>query len=205
TAYCRRDDMDKEMLDKLSRLIEENKGKRKFNQSVELAINFKGLDFSKQENRLNMNVTLPNGKGKQSMALLFADDKTLIDKAEANGIKIVKGSELEGLSKNKEGLKGILGYETLAQPNLMSSVARYLGSYLGPKGKMPKPVMGDVNIIFRDITKSITLKSKGKYLPTVHCAVGTESMKLEEIAGNIDSVMSSIYGKIRKTECEVCI
>ena len=45
------------------KFIEENKGKRKFEQSVELAINFKGVDFSKQANRLSLDILLPNGKG----------------------------------------------------------------------------------------------------------------------------------------------
>ena len=58
-------------LEEFTQYIGENKGKRKFKQSVELAINFKNIDFSKQDNRLNMEILLPNGKGKvRKIALL---------------------------------------------------------------------------------------------------------------------------------------
>jgi ribosomal protein L1 len=45
------------------KFIDENRNQRKFEQSVELAINFRGIDFSKQANRLNVQVLLPNGRG----------------------------------------------------------------------------------------------------------------------------------------------
>ncbi len=56
--------MDKETLEKLGTFINENKGKRKFSQSVEVAVNFMGIDMAKQDNRLNLEIKLPNPKGK---------------------------------------------------------------------------------------------------------------------------------------------
>ena len=76
------------------KFIEENKGKRKFEQSVELAINFKGLDFSKQTNRLSVDVLLPNGKGKTRRIALFATDKNIIEKAKGTNVEIIDGSTL---------------------------------------------------------------------------------------------------------------
>ena len=61
---CRRAFMEKEQLEKLSAFVDANKGKRKFTQSVELAVNFTGVDFTKQENRFNMEIKLPNSTGK---------------------------------------------------------------------------------------------------------------------------------------------
>ncbi|MEK6976930.1 MAG: 50S ribosomal protein L1, partial [Candidatus Hydrothermarchaeota archaeon] len=39
--------------------------KRKFRQSVDLALTLKELDMSKPENRINEELVLPNGRGKE--------------------------------------------------------------------------------------------------------------------------------------------
>ncbi|MCL4387724.1 50S ribosomal protein L1 [Candidatus Marsarchaeota archaeon] len=191
--------MEQEQLEKLRALIEENKGKRKFKQSVELAVNFKGIDFSKQENRLNLQVLLPNGKGKQSEVLVFADDGNISSKAKALGVRVVSGSEIQGIASDKAQLNSLLNYEMIAQPSLMTSVARSMGSFLGPKNKMPKPLIGtDVESMINSVSKSVYLRSKGKYLPTVHCMVGKEDMPLEKISANIDEVINSLAKKLGK-------
>ncbi|MCL4404418.1 50S ribosomal protein L1, partial [Candidatus Marsarchaeota archaeon] len=160
--------MEQEQLDKLKALLEENKGKRKFKQSVELAVNFKGVDFSKQENRLNLQVLLPNGKGKTSEVLVFADDKNISDKAKELGARVVSGAEIQQIASDKAQLNSLLKYEMIAQPSLMTQVARGMGSFLGPKNKMPKPLIGtDVSSMINSVSKSVYLRSKGKYLPTV--------------------------------------
>ena len=49
----------------------------KFTQSVEVILNFRGIDFSKPENRLNLDVALPNGKGgKEPKVVVVADAGT---------------------------------------------------------------------------------------------------------------------------------
>ncbi|MFA6530635.1 MAG: 50S ribosomal protein L1, partial [Candidatus Micrarchaeia archaeon] len=52
----------KQVQDALAKVFED-KGKRKFTQSVELIVNFRGIDFTKPENRLNLDIALPKGKG----------------------------------------------------------------------------------------------------------------------------------------------
>ena len=191
--------MEQEQFEKLRALIEENKGKRKFKQSVELAVNFKGVDFSKQENRLNLQVLLPNGKGKQSEVLVFADDSNISAKAKELGARVVSGNEIQGIASDKAQLNSLLNYEMIAQPSLMTSVARSMGSFLGPKNKMPKPLIGtDVASMINSVSKSVYLRSKGKYLPTVHCMVGKEDMPLEKISANIDEVINSLAKKLGK-------
>ena len=63
--------MFEEKFSEFEKFIAENKGKRKFKQSVELAVNFKDIDFSKQDNRLNLDIILPNGRGKASNRRCF--------------------------------------------------------------------------------------------------------------------------------------
>ncbi|HII09821.1 TPA: hypothetical protein HA310_01775 [Candidatus Micrarchaeota archaeon] len=93
--------MDKETLDKLSTFINENKGKRKFSQSVELAVNFMGIDMAKQDNRLNLEVKMPNPKGKSHNVVVFADDKGIVAKAQDAGAKVMPGSEIQSIANDK--------------------------------------------------------------------------------------------------------
>ena len=190
--------MDQEQLTKFGAFVEENRGKRKFNQSVELAINFTGMDFSKQDNKLNMEVRLPNGKGKESKTMVFADDVKMSEKAAQLGAKVVPSSQIATVSSDKMKLRELLEYELFAQPSLMPVLARTFGQFLGPRNKMPRPMVGDISNMISNATKSIYIRSKGKYLPTVHCMVGTEKMKPEELAANIDEVLASVLKKVGK-------
>lgn len=185
--------MDTNKIDIIKELFEKYKGKRKFTQSVEIAINFKGVNFSKQDNRLNISIILPNGRGKSAEVLVYADKKEIVDAANSAGAKVVGSKDLESLSHDKEGMKGLLGYLSLAEPKMMGQVAKSLGSYLGPKGKMPKPLIGgDVAGMINNITKSVSIITKGKFLPTLQCAVGSELMEPEKIAENVEAVLEGL-------------
>ncbi|MEM3841688.1 MAG: hypothetical protein QXN59_03280 [Candidatus Micrarchaeaceae archaeon] len=181
----------------LEKFIAENRGKRKFTQTVELAVNFKGIDFTKPENRLNLSISLPKGKGKQSSVAVFADDNSIIAAANEVGSKVIQSSELEQIRSDKTRLNELLSYEMFAQPSLMPQIAKALGQFLGPRNKMPKPIMGsDVKSVIGNAGSSITIRSKGKYLPTVHCTVGVETMEPKDIAANIDKVIADISKKV---------
>ena len=188
--------MEKEKLEILDKFIQENKGKRKFVQSVELSVNFKGIDFSKQEERLNLEVPLPNGKGKESRIIVFTDDKNVAESAKKLGARVIGSAELPSASNDKAMLRDMLKSELMAQANLMPVIAKNLGQFLGPRNKMPKPIVGsDTERAIRGSINSIPIRSKGKYLPTVHCVVGKEDMETSELAENIDAVMAALAKK----------
>lgn len=189
--------MEEEALKKLSSFMEENKGKRKFVQSVELAINFTGIDFSKQDNRMNIPVRLPNGKGKEQKVAVFADDAGITEKASKLGALVLRSDQLQEYASSPSKSNELLAYELLAQPSLMPQIAKALGQFLGPRGKMPKPLLGsDISGVIDDVLKSVYIRNKGKYLPTIHCAVGTEKMQPSEVSANIDQVMNAVIRKV---------
>lgn len=190
--------MNEELLNRINAFINDNKGKRKFVQSVELAINFRGIDFNKTDNRLNLSVVLPNGRGKQSTLAIFADDPNIIEKAKKLNINVIRSSELQEFSNDQVKQNSLLSYELLAQPSLMPQIARALGQFLGPRNKMPRLVTGDIETLVNNASKSIYIRSRGKYLPTVHCMVGTESMPIKDVASNIDAVINEVTQKVGK-------
>ncbi|MEM3364438.1 MAG: 50S ribosomal protein L1, partial [Candidatus Micrarchaeia archaeon] len=108
------------------------KGKRKFKQTVDLSINFRGIDFNKPENRLNLEVPLPKGRGKQVKVAVFADGQGGTDAKKA-GADLVLGSDaIEKYSKDKIALKKLANeYTFLAEPKLMVNIGKSLGAVLG--------------------------------------------------------------------------
>src|SRR5271166_972092 len=119
-----------EELENFSKFLADNKGKRKFKQTVELAVNFKGVDFSKQDNRLNLEVLLPNGKGKVKKIAVFSTDRTLSEEAAKHGVEVIDGNTLEQIKTDQARLNSLLEYELIAQPALMPAIAKSLGQFL---------------------------------------------------------------------------
>ncbi len=183
---------EKEELKEAIKKVRESSKKRNFVQSVELIVNLKDLDLKKPENRMNEVVFLPKGRGKEAKVVLFSDS---IKEAEC---EILSSKEIELLAKNKREAKKLANKTDffLAEPVLMPVVGRYLGIVLGPRGKMPKVVSGDVNAMVRSLKNSVRIKVKDN--PTVQCMIGTEGMGDEELAENALAVLKFLEEKLPK-------
>jgi large subunit ribosomal protein L1 len=171
----------------------EDKGKRNFVQTVEMIINFKNVDFSKQENRVNLNVFLPNGLGKEREVVIFSDSL----EAKKYG-RVITSKEIETLSKNKKELEKLKNAVLLADPKLIPTVLKYLGQYLGPRGKIPKVITRSIEEEIKEAKSSVKLQSKGKYLPTLQCAIGSEVMSVDQLTENAKKVLEEVSAKIPK-------
>ncbi|MCK4319259.1 50S ribosomal protein L1 [Candidatus Micrarchaeota archaeon] len=188
--------MDKKKLKiAIDKLLEGEKGKRKFPQSFELILNFRGIDFSKPENRLNLDIVLPAGRGGKEHKVVLIADETINAKDAGAELHIIP-DKIGEFSKEKN-LKMITKESIfLAQPNLMAQVAKSLGKFLGPRGKMPKPLIGNPKDAIERAKRSVKIASKGKYLPVAQAFIGTENMDAEKIRENAESVYESVKGKV---------
>ncbi|MEM3400249.1 MAG: 50S ribosomal protein L1 [Candidatus Micrarchaeia archaeon] len=194
--------MDRKGIEEAIRKCLEDKGKRKFLQSVEVAINFKGVDFSKPENRLNVDVVLPHGRGREVGVVAFADGQLALDVKKAGASVVISSDEIPKLAGDKKRLKTLYKNAFIAQPSLMAVVGKHLGQKLAIRDKMPKPITGSVEEAIKRAKKSVVLKTKGKYLPVVHCLIGSENMSVEQLADNLEAVLDAVKkavgeGKIR--------
>jgi len=98
---------------------------------------------------------------------------------------------------DKEKLKDLAdNYVLLAQPNLMGQVAKSLGQYLGPRGKLPKPITGNPAGMVERAKKTVRIVTKGKYLPVLQVFVGTEKMSEDELVDNMEAVFDTIRAKV---------
>jgi large subunit ribosomal protein L1 len=166
---------------------------RNFEQSFDLAINLRELDMNRPENRVNLRLHLPNNIGERRV-LVFASGDLALRARRAGADAVVEPDELNQLTSDKKAAKNRLkDYDVfVAEAPMMPSVGRVAGPILGPRGKMPIPVPPQAlidNIIERE-RRVVILRSRDKSF--VHCIVGKESMNDEEVAQNIESVITNL-------------
>ncbi|MEW6528399.1 MAG: hypothetical protein AB1391_00775 [Candidatus Micrarchaeota archaeon] len=188
--------MDKnKIIEAMQKMLEE-KGKRKFIQSVEMIFNFRSIDFSKSENRLNLDIVLPKGKGAKSPKVAVVGDEGIVREAKNSGAELtILPTEISSYTAKDKLAMLANEYSMLAQPNQMSIVAKNVGQYLGPRGKLPKPLIDNVKEAIERARKSVRIVSKGKYLPTVQTFIGTEDMLIDNLIDNAEAVYDAIKNK----------
>ena len=184
----------KKIKESIEKLLKE-KGKRKFLQSVEMVINFRAIDFSKPENRLNLDVVLPKGRGKKENEVIIIGSDKVVNDAKKLKLKAILVNDLQNYSP-KEVKKLAESSFFLAEPKAMGLVAKNWGKILGPRGKIPRPLLGDLKKAVESVKNSVRLQTKGKYLPTLHTLIGEESMDAESLAENAEAVINEIKKKV---------
>ncbi|MBI3587788.1 50S ribosomal protein L1 [Candidatus Micrarchaeota archaeon] len=190
----------KQVEDAVQKALDAGKGRKKFSQSVDLAINFREVDFKKPENRLNVDVNLPFPP-RQSKVAVFADGQLALEAKNAGADIVVTGLEIAGLASDAAKRDLVLSSAVLSSPQLIAQVGKTLGQALSAKGKTPKPILPNANLkeLISRTRSSVTVKSKGKYLPTVNCLVGKETQTPEQISDNIILVLDAVIRKIPET------
>ena len=172
---------------------------RNFEQSFDLAVNLRELDMNRPDNRVNIRVQLPTGVGARKV-LVFASGDLALRARRAGADAVVEPAELDQLATDKKAAKNALkDYDVfVAEAPMMPTVGRVAGPILGPRGKMPIPVPPQApidNIIERE-RRTVVLRSRDK--PFVHCIVGKEEMSDEDVAQNIEAVMTNLTGATKR-------
>lgn len=196
---------EKDFLAGLQKMRDSSK-QRKFTQSIELMVNFKGLDFKKPENHVDLKINLPFATGRGSgKVLVFVRDKNFIEQIKAKVDRIVPEADIQKLDK-KEVAKIIEEFDfLLAEGPVMLTVGKFLGQQLAPKGKMPKPISANVSVLENSLKESSSLtritNKKGKPMPLIQIVIGSEKMPDSELASNalaiFNAVINALPGKMQ--------
>lgn len=166
-------------------------GKRNFKESVELAVNLKDIDLSNPKNRIDLELALPKGRGKDIKVALFGAGELAV-KAKPY-TRVISPEELDKLSDKKAAKALAEEYDFfLADASLMPTIGKKLGTVLGPRGKMPKPIspLADPVAIVNNLKSTVRIKSKES--KTLHVPVGTKDMSSEDLAENIETVLKKL-------------
>ena len=177
-----------------------NSEERGFKQAVDLIINLKELDLRRPENRVNLNVNLPHGTGREQGVCVFATGDLALRARRAGVDLVVDQDQLRELSSNRKEAKKLLSkYDIfLAEASLMPTVGRVAGPILGPKGKMPTPVPPNAPIeqVIERQKKIVLVRSRDK--PLIQLSVGTEDMDEKNLSENIEAVLSALIGGLKR-------
>jgi large subunit ribosomal protein L1 len=176
----------------------ENSKKRNFVQTFDLIVNLRGIDTRKPENRINEIVELPYGIGREIKIVVFSDEIK-----ELEGVEIVNSKEIEEIAKNKRLAKKLAKNTDffVADPKLMSIVAKNLGRFLAPRGKTPKPILGDIKKMIESLKKSVRIRIKDA--PVIQCPVGVETMKDEEVEANVTKILRFLEERLPKGKANI--
>lgn len=162
--------------------------KLKFNQTVDLIVNLKGIDLRKES--INAIVSMPHLiKEKKVCAFLTKKSDLVTSITSADFARYKDKKELKKLVKSFDFF--------MAAAPLMPSVATVFGKVLGPTGKMPSPQLGIVmqendSNIKQELTKiSRALKIRAKE-PSIKFSAAKESMSDKDIMENITAAYNAI-------------
>ena len=172
---------------------------RKFIESVEVSFTICDVDLKNPVNRIQEEVRLPSGRGKPVSIAMFAGGDMAI-KAEAAGLAIIDPSTIEDLGGDKTTARKVAKRHDffLAEIPHMGLVGRYLGSVLGPRGKMPRPVPPTLDPAMVAAVLSDTAVVRSRDRVTFHTAVGTSDQSISDLVENTMAVWIRVISKLER-------
>ncbi len=188
----------------VKKVLEESKP-RNFTQSVDVVITINDLDVNKPENRLDEEVLLPNGRGKDVKIAFIAEGELAYQAEQAGADLVIDKEQLEAYGKNRAEAKKVANnYDFfVAQSDLMPTVGRFLGPVLGPRKKMPKPIPASANpgVILGRLRSTVKVRVKDQ--PIIQSIVGSEDMTEAQIAENVDAILDVLDRKLEKGQKQI--
>ena len=177
----------------------ESAQKRNFTETVELAINLKDVDLSIPKNRITDDIILPNGRGRAVKICVIGGGELAL-KAKDVADVVITPDELQTIADDKKQAKKLANSTDyfIAEAPLMAVVGKRLGTVLGPRGKMPKPIAPGVDptAMIDGLRRTVSVRTKDRM--TFHAPVGTVEMTPEQLADNIETILKRVELKLEK-------
>ena len=174
--------------------------KKKFTQSIDLVVRLREVDLKKPENRINETIALPNPPEKALKICVIASGDLATRAKSAGADMLVGRQEMDNYAKDKKAARKLAQeYDFfIAEAPMMPLVGRALGSFLGPRGKMPTPVPPNAPIeqIVSNHRKMVRVRMREQ--PVLQCRIGTETMADDKLVENIQAVESRIEQKLER-------
>lgn len=161
---------------------------RKFDQSIDLIVNLKGLDLKKES--VNVVAQMPHAAKEKNVCGFLTKKSSLVKTVlEPDFAKYKEQKALRLLVKEFDFF--------IASAPLMPKVATIFGKVLGPAGKMPSPQLGiltsendnAIKEVLEKIGKSVKLRAKE---PSIKLSIGKISMDDSKIAENAKAVYHAL-------------
>ncbi len=184
--------------EKIKQAIKDS-AERKFVESLEISVNLRGVDLSNPKNRINEEIVLPKGRGRDIKVALFGSEE-MRGKVKDTADFVFGAEDLSKFADDKKAFKKLVNQIDffLAEANLMTTIGKSLGTVLGPRGKIPRaiPPSVDPSSQIGSLKKTVRVRSRDKR--TFHVPVGNRNMTEKDIADNIKEIMKRITTKLEK-------
>ena len=176
---------------------------RKFDESIDLIMNFKDVNLKDPKQRIDKEIILPNNiitKDRPNICVIASDEILL--EAKNLGLETMDKDGLIKLNNEEKKYKKkfVKKYNFfVVEDKMMPNVARYLARFLGPLGKMPKPFPSgygiisnpnDLNVAIERYLKVIRIQLKKQ--PSIQVKVGKKSMDRDKIFENVKAIVEYI-------------
>jgi len=169
---------------------------RKFSETIELAVNLRDLDMSVPANRINEEIILPKGRGKDTRIAVIGSGEMVL-KAKGVADVVIQPDEIESIADDRRAARKLVRSVDffVAEAPLMPTIGKRLGVFLGPPGKMPRPLPPgtDPTGIVANLKNTVRVRTRDN--TTVHIPVGTTKMSPGDITTNIMEIMRRIESK----------
>jgi Ribosomal protein L1 len=177
----------------VKKLLEESP-ERKFSESVDIAINLKNIDLNQPKNRVDEEIILPNGLGKEMRIGVFAKGDVAIQAKQAGAAYVFDDADIQEMKDDKARAKSVADECDffIAETQFMASIGKTLGTVLGPRGKMPVPLLPGKGIGDMIQAKQSAVRVRSKDKMTFHVSIGRRNMPPEKLAQNIETVVSRV-------------
>lgn len=188
--------MDKKQITAALEKLKKDAPKRNFDQSIDLIINLKDLDFKKPDHQVDIFVTLHHTRGKPIRVGALVGPE-LADQAEQECNVTVKAADFKSYDPKKVKALAKQNDMFIAQANVMKDVAGAFGRVLGPRNKMPNPKAGAVvppganlKALVERLQKVVRVSAKKS--PVIHVMVGKEKQNDAEVVDNILTIYNQV-------------
>ena len=181
--------------DEALKLAKQYNGSKKFNQTIDVCVTVRQMDFKKQENKIKETVYLKNSGGLKKK--VFVIGKNLCLSAKDIADKVYNEKDYNELEKDKKKIKIFSkSYDYLiAEPNYMLKIAKSMGRILGPLGKMPMPLPPTVDPkpTIKKLKNSIMIMSTQNQ--AIQFTIGKENTEENILKENYYSIINVLKNK----------
>ncbi len=175
---------------------------RKFVESVDIAINLKDINLQDPSKRFQMDVILPHPLEKDVKICVLGEGSHLVDAESAGAARIINKDELDNISREPKIAKKLAQqYDFfIATASLMPTIGRSLGKFLGPRGKMPRPLppTAPIKPLINDLQTTIQIRLRQS--PVIHARIATIAMENDSIVENALTIVRSVENRLEKGE-----
>ena len=175
-----------------------NKKKRNFVESVDIQVNLKNYDVSRDK-RFSGSIKLPN-VARPRLSVCVICDLQQEDIAQKQSLSTQNMDDLKKLNKNKKLVKKFCAqYDTfLASESIIRTIPKVVGPHMNRAGKFPTSVSLGDNLPEKISEVQSTVKFQLKKVLCLGCAIGHIEMKDEEIRQNTVIALNFLVSLLKK-------